>query len=291
MLLPAAGLAKEAREPAVSGQVKIIGYGAFVPAKFGKDGERAQARLTRRTDSLPAEGGTAFGLLFVLDKTPDNAPALLEVRVTPPPSGASGAPALPRKWFVPVRPGEEASAVYSPAYDWEVRPGQWRMELYDGDRRVAEKTFRLVPVSERSAAARQKHGASRPKASSENAPAPQNKTKPSAAKPAAAKAEKKSVRAVAAGQGVGSAVHVLQTGVFSVRANAEKQAAALRGKGKKACILRSGRGENVRYRVLTGRFTDRTSAAKALSRFKKAENMDAVAKSFPAGELDAAGCP
>ncbi|KAF5034848.1 hypothetical protein DSECCO2_591760 [anaerobic digester metagenome] len=52
----------------------------------------------------------------------------------------------------------------------------------------------------------------------------------------------------------------LQTGLFADAANAQGQAAKLRGRGIPACLVEEGQGKTKRYRVLAGRYGERRAA-------------------------------
>ncbi|WP_043786042.1 SPOR domain-containing protein [Solidesulfovibrio alcoholivorans] len=62
----------------------------------------------------------------------------------------------------------------------------------------------------------------------------------------------------------------LQTGLFADAANAQGQAAKLRGRGIPACLVEEGQGKTKRYRVLAGRYGERRAALAARNEVRAA---------------------
>lgn len=106
-----------------------------------------------------------------------------------------------------------------------------------------------------------------------------NKTTPPPASKAAASAPAASKPAAAAARepaGKGKAKDAvkgfvaLQTGLFADAANAQGQAAKLRGRGIPACLVEEGQGKTKRYRVLAGRYGERRAALAARNEVRAA---------------------
>ncbi len=93
-----------------------------------------------------------------------------------------------------------------------------------------------------------------PPAVKAGAPAPA----PAAAKPAAAATREPAEKGKAKDAAKGFVA--LQTGLFADAANAQGQAAKLRGRGIPACLVEEGQGKTKRYRVLAGRYGERRAA-------------------------------
>lgn len=233
-----------------------------------------------------------FGCRF----KPGSGPVLLEARLTRP--TASGLGTAVDRWRVPARKGEPAAIVYAFYPPGRAKPGEWSLEVYDGETRLAATTFTVTgaavrgvvePPAPRDAMpdAPQEAAPSNPTAASATAPAPTSdaaahpapratpetpepQTAPQPAKsgaatpkppqPAAAKpviAQKAPTKPAAA---PATGFYALQTGLFADAANADTQAAKLRGRGIPACVaVESGR-KGRRYRVLAGRYGDKRAA-------------------------------
>ncbi|WP_300163361.1 SPOR domain-containing protein [Solidesulfovibrio sp.] len=95
------------------------------------------------TELSPADKG--LGCRFVPPGKPGAGPAIFEARLTRP-SLAGGAPAVDR-WHVPTRPGEPAGVTYAFFPPGAAAPGEWLLELYDGDALVASRTFVMPDAS------------------------------------------------------------------------------------------------------------------------------------------------
>lgn len=303
----------------------------------------------------PADKG--LGCRFVPPGKAGGAPLLLEARLTRP-SGTDGAPVVDR-WFVPARRGEPAAVTYAFFPPGTAAPGEWRLELFDGDTRVASQTFVMpegdlddapsavraaatassqqdVPVPAPAAAANPDVAAASPSAAGEaeqaepapeatpapvappllpaspsasapraaapeqaatpQAPATAQKASaspappaitqktstiskaatppaskagspaPAAPKPAAAPAREPAGKGKDAAKGFVA----LQTGLFADAANAQGQAAKLRGRGIPACLVEEGQGKTKRYRVLAGRYGERRAALAARNEVRSA---------------------
>lgn len=86
-----------------------------------------------------------LGCRFVLAGKPGGEAVLVEVRLTRPTADAGGS-AVDR-WYVPARRGEPAAATYAFYPPGHIDPGPWRLELYEGDTRLAVQTF-VAPAAD-----------------------------------------------------------------------------------------------------------------------------------------------
>ena len=91
---------------------------------------------------------------------------------------------------------------------------------------------------------------------------------PAAPKPAAAAAREPAGKGK--GKDTAKGFVALQTGLFADAANAQGQAAKLRGRGIPACLVEEGQGKTKRYRVLAGRYGERRAALAARNEVRAA---------------------
>jgi hypothetical protein len=91
---------------------------------------------------------------------------------------------------------------------------------------------------------------------------------PAAPKPAAAAAREPAGKGK--GKDAAKGFVALQTGLFADAANAQGQAAKLRGRGIPACLVEEGQGKAKRYRVLAGRYGERRAALAARNEVRAA---------------------
>uniref|UniRef100_I2PYQ1 Cell division protein n=1 Tax=Desulfovibrio sp. U5L TaxID=596152 RepID=I2PYQ1_9BACT len=91
----------------------------------------------------PADKG--FGCRFTLAGKPGGGPVRVEARLTRP--TGTGRPAVER-WFVTARRGEPAVAAYALFPPGRATPGDWTLELFAGDRRLAGETFTVLAAVE-----------------------------------------------------------------------------------------------------------------------------------------------
>jgi hypothetical protein len=110
----------------------------------------ANVRLAEQTRIVPMQKGVHFGFHFAIVGTPADALVALRMVTIFPPGGlhnpARPAP-IPRSEFtVTERIGATHSHYHGIAldYDWALVPGNWILEIWWGDRRLASETFTLV---------------------------------------------------------------------------------------------------------------------------------------------------
>ncbi|UJX42618.1 SPOR domain-containing protein [Desulfovibrio sp. JY] len=88
-----------------------------------------------------------FGCRFTPAGKPGSGPVLLEARLTRP--TASGVGTAVDRWRVPARKGEPAAIVYAFYPPGRARPGEWSLEVYDGETRLAATTFTVTGAAVR----------------------------------------------------------------------------------------------------------------------------------------------
>ncbi len=242
--------------------------------------------LTRRTTSIRAGKGVAFGVDFLLEGGVAGKTVLIEARLSPPrPENGAEEIQAPDRWFIPATIGETAQAAYLPAKD-NPPPGAWELELfYDGEK-ISETVFDLIVEATPEVSGETVQAAletpSLPAESLPAASAPVPEPAPATTTAAPPKVHSRATPI--------QTVFTVQTGVFSLRKNARRQADALRAQGLAPCILTDGEGKGVRYRVLVGRHARKASALKSREKLMAAMKINAVVKSFPATRLDKASC-
>ena len=101
---------------------------------------------TMRT--VPAQIGTTFGFCYKLIGTPYNAPVDLRKIVIFPPPGLMPSPAsppIPRDEFIlHTQIGQTSYAAYTLEDRFELVPGNWIIEIWHGNRKLATQYFTLV---------------------------------------------------------------------------------------------------------------------------------------------------
>lgn len=224
------------------------------------------ARLVRPGDRL-APGDRGLGCRVAVKGTPDGGSAVVEVRLSRP--GLAGNVVRDR-WFVAVRPGTDTLAAHLFDAPIAAGDGPWTVDFLRDGRQVASRRFTVAaspaeaaspvagaaedPVVEVVAPQAPPAAASRKPPAPTASPAPA--ARPTAAAPQTAPARTAAKPAVPSAKGY----YAWQTGLFADAANAEKQAAALRAGGLPACVATEKTAAGRRYRVLAGRYGDRTVA-------------------------------
>lgn len=223
------------------------------------------ARLVRPGDRLEP-GDRGLGCRVAVKETPDGGSAVVEVRLSRP--GVAGNVVWDR-WFVAVRPGTDTLAAHLFDAPIAAGDGPWTVDFLRDGRQVASRRFTVAtapaeaaspvagapedPVVEVVAPPASAAAASRKPSAS---PAPAARPADTAPQPAPTSARTAAKSAVPPAKGY----YAWQTGLFADAANAEKQAAALRAKGLPACVAAEKTAAGRRYRVLAGRYGDRTVA-------------------------------
>lgn len=264
--------------------LRIIEAGEFEVTAVGTAG--SGYTLTRRTTSIRAGKGVAFGVDFMLEGGVAGKTVLIEARLFPPrPENGAEEIQAPDRWFIPATIGETVQAAYLPAKD-NPPPGAWALELLYGGEKISETLFDLrVEATPEVSGETVQDALETPPLPAESLPAasvPVTEPAPATTTAAPSKAHPRATPT--------QTVFTVQTGVFSLRENARRQAAALRAQGLASCILKDGEGKGVRYRVLVGRHARKASALKGREKLMAALKINAVVKSFPATRLDKASC-
>ena len=108
----------------------------------------ARTELLQKTTRIDAKIGTHFGFSYKIIGQPNNGEANITFVTVPPAPGLKN----PKTGKVSTR--EEYSAAvlfngtgyagYSFDEEWEIVPGTWTFELWDGQRKLASQSFEIV---------------------------------------------------------------------------------------------------------------------------------------------------
>jgi Domain of unknown function (DUF3859) len=100
------------------------------------------------TTTIPAQLGVRFGFEYKVVGAPaGEIVSLKKVTIVPPAGLRSPVVAQPVKRqedMVTSKIGDPSYTGYRFDDPWELVPGPWRIELWDGDRKLAEQTFTVV---------------------------------------------------------------------------------------------------------------------------------------------------
>lgn len=105
-------------------------------------------RLAASTTTIPAQLGVRFGVRFRVAGTPDGASITLKrVWICPPPglrSPNASQPILRMEDQYPTTIGATRYTEYRFDDPWELVPGTWTLEMWDGNRRLLSQSFTVV---------------------------------------------------------------------------------------------------------------------------------------------------
>ena len=107
------------------------------------------AQLIEKTRNVPAKLGVRFGFRHVVVGKPKGANVTLRKIVTFPPGGLHN-PASKEavsRWegnIARILSGKPNYTDYAFDDPWELVPGRWTIELWDGDRKLASQSFNVI---------------------------------------------------------------------------------------------------------------------------------------------------
>jgi hypothetical protein len=142
-----------AAEPKIS-RIDVIDYGIYtvkVPKGSGKahverKGGIGDVKHVKSTRDIPAKLGVQFGFRYGIVGTPKHAKVTFKTVVTFPPAGLHDPASTEtiKNSEVVLTKLLDAGMTYS-GYEfddpWELVPGAWTIELWDGNRKLASETF------------------------------------------------------------------------------------------------------------------------------------------------------
>ena len=103
----------------------------------------SSAILVAKTNQIPAKVGTSFGLMFILNGTPADSEADVDVIVKHPsfktPDGKTTAKLDKVTWR--YRMDEKVGYTYTFDHDWEAVPGKWSIEIWWRGKMLTSKRF------------------------------------------------------------------------------------------------------------------------------------------------------
>jgi hypothetical protein len=136
-------------------RIRVAEFGIYTVDRDiqGRDAlgiNRAAASNVRHAATLrtvPAQIGTTFGFRYQVIGKPHAAPVELRQMVTFPSSGIvspfSSERILQDEFVLQTRIGETSYASYTLEDSFELVPGEWVFEIWQGNRKLATQTFRV----------------------------------------------------------------------------------------------------------------------------------------------------
>jgi hypothetical protein len=107
-----------------------------------------EGRLIKRTTTIPAKRGVAFGYTVRLYGSPEGATVTVrDVNIVPEPglrNPKTGNAVYREEATYTRKIGETFRSDYQLSYDWTLVPGKWVFQLWVDDRKMAEQIFTLV---------------------------------------------------------------------------------------------------------------------------------------------------
>lgn len=106
----------------------------------------SDAHLHRSTDSIPARRDTRFGMRYRLDSPQNRGPVAVRMVTRFPLGGLvdeRGKHRIRNEYVVSVQPGVVQYRDYTLGEDFEVIPGLWTFEFWQGEQKLGEQTFCL----------------------------------------------------------------------------------------------------------------------------------------------------
>jgi hypothetical protein len=157
-LLALYGSAEPGAQTLTVDRIDVLDHGIYTSSRSsqvaapgtaaGTTSEVADIRHTATTRTIPAQEGVEFGFRYTVVGAPAGAEVPLHfVTIFPPPgmhNPAKREPQAQSEYDHSTQIGVAAYKSYSLRNDWEVVPGNWTMQIWHGDRKLAEQTFTLV---------------------------------------------------------------------------------------------------------------------------------------------------
>lgn len=110
--------------------------------------EVTNIRHVRTTTTIPAQIGTDFGFRYRIVGKPQGARVNLKFITLIPAPGirnpTTGNTTVRGEYSRERTLGEETTRIYGFDYDWEIVPGSWTLEIWQGDRKLASRAFTVV---------------------------------------------------------------------------------------------------------------------------------------------------
>jgi len=108
----------------------------------------ARTELLRKTTRIDAKIGTHFGFRYKIVGQPNDGEANITFVTLPAAPGLknpkTGKVSTREEYSAAVTFNETGYAGYALGEDWEIVPGTWTFELWDGQRKLASQSFEIV---------------------------------------------------------------------------------------------------------------------------------------------------
>ena len=142
--------------PSYAQQVEVVTHGIYTSDETSSEtmsngiglAHVTNVRLALSTDTIPAKQHVKFGFQYHVTGLADG--TLIELRkVTryPPPGPkppSAAEPILSYDRTVRCIAGRLCSVIYGLDDRWEILPGMWTFELWNGDQKLAEQSFKVI---------------------------------------------------------------------------------------------------------------------------------------------------
>ena len=158
-LVAAFGVAFLWERPSIAQQVQVVNPGIYTADTMSIQSMNSgvgharvtNTRLVLGTTTIPAQNGVRFGFQYRITGAPND--TVIELRKVVrypapgarPPTSKEPTPSVDYATFCYV--GTLCWTGYRIDHDWEMLPGTWAMELWNGGRKVAEQSFTVIPAS------------------------------------------------------------------------------------------------------------------------------------------------
>jgi hypothetical protein len=102
-------------------------------------------KLVKETDIISAAVGTQFGIRYIVEGEPDGAKVEILVKVLHPRTvnPKNNKEVTLDQWSAYPTIGKTSYSGWHFEYGWELVPGEWIIQLWYGDRKLAEQAFTI----------------------------------------------------------------------------------------------------------------------------------------------------
>ena len=138
-------------------QIDVIGLGIYRGDRIKQEdapttpagvlGQVANLELIEETTTIPALRGVRFGFVFKIRGQTGAKVRLKFVILIPQPgirNGGTGNRLVRGEYFQDLAVGDLSYMGYKFDYPWEIAPGNWIFEIWNGDRRLTSQTFNVM---------------------------------------------------------------------------------------------------------------------------------------------------
>jgi hypothetical protein len=134
--------------------IKIVDYGLYereitkrVKTEYGAADFIKNVKLVEKTEKIPAKIGTSFGLQFLVEGKPKGEAVVLKIVLLFPQPGLRN-PKTDKIYHKLEGPnkcmiGETSYTGFEFEQEWNLVPGEWKIQLWYNDKMMAEKAFSI----------------------------------------------------------------------------------------------------------------------------------------------------